>query len=168
MDGTGYGDPITDPWNLPDASNRPEGSVNSNWDLADRPAKPMHAASFADVLHGIGAIIADGPNAKRGGTREPAATSKVERLRAMPYSEYLLTMAWAVKREEKIAEAGLSCQRCGLKYGDLKAEGRLPLNVHHLTYVRLGDELLSDLAVVCRLCHRQLHNPGEADQGEGV
>jgi hypothetical protein len=32
------------------------------------------------------------------------------------------------------------------------------LEVHHLTYERLGDEKLSDLVVLCRECHQRQHD----------
>ena len=164
-DGTGYGDEITSNWDLPGYANRESDEVTSNWDLADRPAKDVRAATFREILVGIADIMAD-RKAARGGPREPAPTPKVAKLRAMSYSDYLKTVAWSLKREEKIAEAGTSCQRCGLKYADLKEQGRTPLNVHHLTYVRLGDERLDDLAVLCRLCHKRQHTDDDPYAGE--
>ena len=65
------------------------------------------------------------------------------------YGSYLLTVEWLKRRDQKLAAAGYSCQGC-------KWEG-LPLEVHHRVYSRLGDELLRDLSVYCRPCHRRLH-----------
>ena len=35
--------------------------------------------------------------------------------------------------------------------------GYVPLHVHHLTYKRLGDELPSDLMVLCETHHKEQH-----------
>lgn len=70
-----------------------------------------------------------------------------ELLREMPYAEYLLTTHWRLKREEAIAHYGDSCVLCG--------DG--PVQVHHRTYERRGDELVSDLVVLCADCHRSYH-----------
>jgi len=31
------------------------------------------------------------------------------------------------------------------------------LDGHHLTYVRLGEELRTDIQIVCRGCHKKIH-----------
>jgi hypothetical protein len=49
-----------------------------------------------------------------------------------------------------LAKAEHRCQGCG-KQGDNS------LDVHHLTYERMGDELDEDLAVMCRTCHEAEH-----------
>jgi hypothetical protein len=61
------------------------------------------------------------------------------------YLAHLQSPAWQRMRELKFAEAGHCCERCG-KAGP-------PLEVHHLTYERLGHELPGDLKVVCHECH---------------
>ena len=45
--------------------------------------------------------------------------------------------------------AGRRCQLCNL--------GSVPLNVHHRTYERRGEELDEDLTVLCRECHHTFH-----------
>jgi 5-methylcytosine-specific restriction endonuclease McrA len=47
------------------------------------------------------------------------------------------------------------CELCGK---------RVPLDVHHRTYDRYGDELVDDLIALCRECHARHHNvlPDEA------
>lgn len=70
-------------------------------------------------------------------------------LRAMPYEEYLQTPHWKRRREDKLRTAGQRCQLCN--------RGSVPLNVHHRTYERLGEELDGDLIVLCRTCHSTFH-----------
>jgi 5-methylcytosine-specific restriction endonuclease McrA len=64
------------------------------------------------------------------------------------YHEYLASDDWQVKRSDVMQQAGYRCERCGLPWG---------LQVHHVTYERLGNELPEDLACLCRDCHRKLH-----------
>lgn len=64
------------------------------------------------------------------------------------YQEYLESPEWAVKKEEALRRAGHKCEKCS---GDKK------LQVHHLSYDRLGDELPEDLQSLCVICHRQAH-----------
>ena len=70
------------------------------------------------------------------------------------YYGYLNSNNWREIREKKIAEGGGKCQMC---------DETKNLDVHHETYERVGDELLSDLAVLCRKCHKAFHriNGGE-------
>jgi hypothetical protein len=59
---------------------------------------------------------------------------------------------WRRRRAAAIRRAGRRCQRCG---------ARGPLDVHHLTYRRLGRERPGDLVAVCERCHSALHGlPG--------
>lgn len=56
----------------------------------------------------------------------------------MPYLDYHRYMAsreWALKRAAIRRRSGGKCERC--KMGEMKS-------VHHLTYERLGQELLGD------------------------
>lgn len=72
-------------------------------------------------------------------------SSKKER-----YNEYLKSAEWKHKRKSKLKQANFKCDGCGEKYGMLE--------VHHLTYDRVGMELLSDLAAYCINCHRIAHD----------
>ena len=58
--------------------------------------------------------------------------------------KYMASRAWRLKRREVIKRAGNLCERCHLAK---------IANVHHLTYERLGAELLEDLLGLCRECH---------------
>lgn len=65
------------------------------------------------------------------------------------YSEYLTTRQWSITRLEAKERAGWKCQRC-YSLG--------PLEVHHLTYRRVGRERPSDLVVLCETCHLIEHH----------
>lgn len=81
---------------------------------------------------------------------------KVEEIaRRMKYEGYMQSNRWWARRKSKLIAANWTCQRCG--YNQLTAPVEIPLDVHHLTYGRLGDELDSDLIVLCRPCHEKEH-----------
>lgn len=64
------------------------------------------------------------------------------------YRAYLSTRHWAWLRKQVFERDGYRCTRCpSVEF----------LEAHHLTYVRLGRELLSDLTTLCSECHRQIH-----------
>lgn len=48
----------------------------------------------------------------------------------------------------KIKHGGLVCMKC---------ECRQELNVHHMSYKRMGKEHLGDLKLLCQPCHKELH-----------
>jgi 5-methylcytosine-specific restriction endonuclease McrA len=83
------------------------------------------------------------------------------------YTSYLATAHWVRKREEALQAAGYRCERCGF-YGQRDQDGRRHgLDVHHLTYERLGHEHLADLETLCRTCHREEHGlPGPTREQE--
>ena len=63
------------------------------------------------------------------------------------YHEYLLSDDW---QDKKITMVWLrkSCYNCGSKE---------KLQIHHLTYKRLGWEKIRDLRVLCSKCHKKEH-----------
>lgn len=67
------------------------------------------------------------------------------------YTKYLSSNKWKRVCLAKKEEAGYKCQRCFVHENDAK------LIVHHETYDRIGCELLSDLLLLCRSCHRIRH-----------
>lgn len=69
-------------------------------------------------------------------------------LRRWLYRRYLRSARWRETRLHAVRRAGFRCKRCG-------AGGRL--DVHHLSYVRVGRERPDDLTVLCRECHRAEH-----------
>jgi 5-methylcytosine-specific restriction endonuclease McrA len=64
------------------------------------------------------------------------------------YIAYLKSPEWSALRTRLFAERGNKCACCG-KSKDLR--------LHHKTYVRLYDEMDSDLEVLCEDCHDGLH-----------
>ena len=69
-------------------------------------------------------------------------------LKAMPYEDYLKTDHWQRTRRRAIQRQGGQCQLC---------RSTENLVVHHLSYERKGQELPSDLEVLCARCHRRIH-----------
>jgi hypothetical protein len=68
------------------------------------------------------------------------------------YSTYLLTIGWKMRRDMAIWRAAGRCQVC---YGMDRLEA------HHRTYDRLGEEMDSDITVLCHECHELFHKAGK-------
>jgi 5-methylcytosine-specific restriction endonuclease McrA len=68
--------------------------------------------------------------------------------RRLAYRSYIQSEEWKQKRAEKL-RANPSCEMC---------DGFKHRQVHHLTYERLGNELLDDLVTLCRRCHAIEHS----------
>jgi hypothetical protein len=69
-------------------------------------------------------------------------------LNQVAYRAYLRSPVWKSKRLEALEFYGCICARCG-EWGN---------DVHHATYVRVGgQELMEDLEVLCRDCHKAHH-----------
>jgi hypothetical protein len=64
------------------------------------------------------------------------------------YTEYLKSAKWRVRRDKALRRDKHQCAECGSKFN---------LQVHHLTYERVGDELIEDLKTLCRKCHTGKH-----------
>lgn len=62
------------------------------------------------------------------------------------YERYMKSPEWYEKRQLLLVMADCRCERCGY---------RQDLEVHHLTYERLGNELPDDLQVLCVECHEE-------------
>lgn len=78
----------------------------------------------------------------------PPSDARLSKLRAMEYGEYLLTLEWEETRGRALREAEFQCS---------VFRTRAHLDVHHLTYERLGEEHRSDVQVLCRDCHEDQH-----------
>jgi hypothetical protein len=65
------------------------------------------------------------------------------------YADYLRSTHWLETRERILTRSGGVCERHKCK--------RRATQVHHKTYVRLGEELDSDLEALCVRCHQQEH-----------
>lgn len=64
------------------------------------------------------------------------------------YRALLSSARWKALRKERIRRAMHRCERCQRAQGD-----RRNLQLHHLTYERLGRELDTDLILLCKKCH---------------
>jgi 5-methylcytosine-specific restriction endonuclease McrA len=64
------------------------------------------------------------------------------------YHAHIESDAWKEIRRRVFARCKGVCEGCGQ---------RPAVQVHHLTYERLGDELLFDLVAVCMTCHEKCH-----------
>jgi 5-methylcytosine-specific restriction endonuclease McrA len=69
------------------------------------------------------------------------------------YQRYLRSPQWKAKRRAVLERDRHLCVHCGNGWR---------LEVHHLTYERLYDELLTDLATLCRDCHIAHHRQAHA------
>jgi len=65
------------------------------------------------------------------------------------YARYLKSAHWQQFRAHKLKLVENKCEDCG-------AYRRSP-QLHHLTYLRLGDERLSDVLALCGRCHMKRH-----------
>jgi hypothetical protein len=75
-------------------------------------------------------------------------------MKASEYQTYLASREWALKRERVRERALGKCERCHV--AEMNA-------VHHLTYARVGDELLSDLIAICDPCHEFVSGKNDTD-----
>jgi 5-methylcytosine-specific restriction endonuclease McrA len=69
------------------------------------------------------------------------------------YREHLASDLWGEIRAAALKPAGYRCARCGTHGG----RGGSGLQIHHLTYEHLGEELADELEVLCEDCHRAAH-----------
>ena len=79
--------------------------------------------------------------------------ARLQELKTMPYEEYLKTPEWQARRKQHLRSVGYRCQVCN-------ATG-VPLDVHHRTYERRGEEHYKDLIALCRDCHELFHISGK-------
>jgi 5-methylcytosine-specific restriction endonuclease McrA len=70
------------------------------------------------------------------------------------YAWYLASNHWKALRDRAFDHHGRACSRCRTTTN---------LQVHHLTYRRLGCERVEDLQVLCRGCHERNH-PRQIDR----
>jgi hypothetical protein len=84
-------------------------------------------------------------------------------LKIEQYEKYLETPHWQAFRklvfEAQLKRLGRNCcERC---QKERNSEGTVRLQVHHLTYERLGNELIEDVEIICRDCHEKEHGRDE-------
>lgn len=68
------------------------------------------------------------------------------------YLAYLKTKQWYAIKANVIKIRGPACEKCGAKSPPAK------LQLHHLTYANLYNELLEDLQLLCSTCHKKEHS----------
>lgn len=95
------------------------------------------------------------------------------------YADYLQSDGWKYRREQALIRASHRCQnsRCHLGYLRSLSDRELAievdeylapyayrLEVHHLTYARIGCEEPDDLMVLCPECHASMHGIEHTDK----
>mgnify|MGYP003576213850 FL=1 len=93
-----------------------------------------------------------------GAEDEERRAQRVDRLKSMPYDDYLQSDEWRARREQIVARDGHACRVCG-------SNGQL--HVHHRSYERRGDEADADLITLCAKCHELFHQNGKLVRIEG-
>jgi len=69
------------------------------------------------------------------------------------YQQYMKSDKWRSKCQERTKIAGNKCEMCGRLAKDSKR-----LQIHHITYKRLGREnVYTDLICLCGHCHVLIH-----------
>ncbi|UTI65588.1 HNH endonuclease [Paraconexibacter antarcticus] len=89
----------------------------------------------------------------RDGTHEVVRPGELAKRKRRPkskgaYAAYLRSPAWKKIRGCVLERDDHACTSCGSKR---------KLQVHHLTYERVGAEHLADLTTLCDGCHRKTH-----------
>lgn len=85
-------------------------------------------------------------------------------MRSEFYEKYMRSEAWAYKRQQRLTIDNNCCVMCG-RPAERTKNG---LQVHHVTYQRLGHEnVLTDLCTLCPSCHKKIHRYYSRPQKEG-
>lgn len=79
------------------------------------------------------------------------------RCRRCWYREYLKSGHWERLRERILRRSNWKCERCGERAGYSMKGNKIGLQVHHLSYERVGYEHDDDLIVLCFACHAKEH-----------
>lgn len=85
---------------------------------------------------------------KKNATPARKRRSKADRLWWKRYNTYLKSSKWKAKRKMMFELRGRACEKC---------RSTKRLQVHHLTYKRVFNELPEDLLIVCHSCHEKIH-----------
>lgn len=85
-------------------------------------------------------------NAAHGGCRAATCCASDIQWR-LAYEKHLKSAQWKNTRRDLFRLRGEKCETCGKRSPNLE--------IHHLTYERLGKELASDLKIVCKQCHEE-------------
>jgi 5-methylcytosine-specific restriction endonuclease McrA len=73
------------------------------------------------------------------------------------YNQYLLTAKWRSLRDRVMARDNHVCRGC---------HQARATQVHHLTYERVGNEMLFDLVAICDACHDNVHEEKESKSSQ--
>jgi 5-methylcytosine-specific restriction endonuclease McrA len=79
---------------------------------------------------------------------QKASHQSTSQQRTSEYEAHIKSKKWRAFCAEIRKSRGDACEKC---------RGTKELHVHHLTYERLGDELPSDVQLLCRACHEKVH-----------
>lgn len=77
---------------------------------------------------------------------------EVQRLKKLPYRDYLASDHWQRIRAYALDHAKRRCQVCN-------SGGKV--DVHHRSYEHRGEERFSDVIILCRDCHDLFHKMGK-------
>lgn len=77
------------------------------------------------------------------------SADKVVKPNTVNYYDYLKSPQWQTVRDAALKRANYQCEKC---------KSAKNLEVHHITYKRLGYELPEDLIVLCKDCHENVHS----------
>lgn len=72
------------------------------------------------------------------------------------YRDYLLSKHWIDIKRRFFTESKRIVTINGVKVCEICRKNGI-LNVHHITYKRLGEEYLGDLFLICDDCHNTIH-----------
>jgi 5-methylcytosine-specific restriction endonuclease McrA len=67
------------------------------------------------------------------------------------YKRVIGSKRWRDMKRRLVAQRGERCGRCGIVFAP--GCGLVRLQLHHITYVRLGSERDEDVQLVCGICH---------------
>jgi 5-methylcytosine-specific restriction endonuclease McrA len=113
---------------------------------------PEEEQQFRARVGGQRDTSAGGTGGRRTAAPGPPPWHRRGRRDRRQYRAYIDSPEWRWKRSLRKQLDEYTCCRCG---------GRTPavrqLDVHHLTYARLGHEAMSDLRTLCRDCHSDVH-----------
>ena len=68
------------------------------------------------------------------------------------YENHLSSDQFAQLKRDRLIIDNFKCQMCSITV-DLSTS-----HCHHITYIRLGKESLSDVSTLCKECHEKLHD----------
>lgn len=77
------------------------------------------------------------------------SSDRVVKPNTVNYYDYLKSPQWQTVRDAALKRANYQCEKC---------KSAKNLEVHHITYKRLGYELPEDLIVLCKDCHENVHS----------